>query len=130
MPLSREPHPRFKLKKLAKQLRKLSFPTSPISIELARYATDAIEKFLSGECKSLDAAFGVAPKRGAPGWPKERVKMAREIFKMRCAGKSWHDIERTLKVERVTLRRIYSEFNVRLRSRELVRQLKSEMPHE
>jgi hypothetical protein len=70
MPLSREPSPRYKLKKLSKQLRKLSFPTSPVSVTLATFAADAFDQFLAGKSRTLDAAFGLQKKRGVPGWPE------------------------------------------------------------
>src|SRR5918995_2123474 len=76
MALRKEPSPRFKIKTLSKQLRKLSFPTSPISVQLATYAADAFDKYLSGEC-SLETAFGLGKKRGAPGWPRARLKLAK-----------------------------------------------------
>ena len=59
MALLQKSSPRYKLKTLAKQLRRLSVPTSPVSTDLARFAADGFEKYLSGKAKSLDAAFGL-----------------------------------------------------------------------
>src|SRR5207302_637279 len=98
---------------------------SPIPVKLAKFAAEAIEKYLSGKCKSLDAAFGLEKKSGAPGWPKKRVKMAREIYKMWRAGKTMHYIARELKkqgyndTERVTLKRILNEFKIRFMARDV-----------
>ena len=63
MALRKEPHPRYKIKSLSKQMRKLTFPTSPISVKLATIAADAFDKFLSGKCDSLDEAFGLEKDR-------------------------------------------------------------------
>jgi hypothetical protein len=55
-----DPQARDKLERLAGQLDKLRFPSSPISPDLSDYAAKAIKRFLSGESKNLDEAFGAA----------------------------------------------------------------------
>jgi hypothetical protein len=85
MPLKREPSPRYKIKVLSKQLRKLTFPTSPISVKFATFAADAFDKFLTGKSRTLNAAFGLQEKRGVPGWPKARLKLAKAVYVLRKA---------------------------------------------
>ena len=48
-----------KLKRFESQLKKLSFPSSPISIELASYVAGALEQYFNNETKSLCVAFGL-----------------------------------------------------------------------
>lgn len=133
MPLRREPHPRYKIKELSKQLRKLSFPTSPISVNLARFAADAFDKFIDGQSPTLDAAFGLSKKRGVPGWPKMRLKMAKAIYELKKDGKSWSEIQKALEsrysdTDLGTLKRTYKEFHVHLMSKSVSNLLKSDPP--
>ncbi len=126
MPLRTEPSSRYKIKTLSKQLRKLSFPTSPISVKLATFAADAFDKFLSGQCDSLDDAFGVAKSRGAPrqlSTAKQHLMVAREIHALRLAGKTWYQIESEMNNDQRVLRRIYKPFRIRLMSHDIARQL-------
>ncbi len=125
MSLRRDKHPRYKIKALRKQLRKLSFPTSPISVNLARFAADAFDKYLTAECPTLDAAFGLSKKRGVPGWPKMRLKMAKDIYRLRKAGKSWSKVQDELSssysdTDLGTLKRTYKEFRVHLMSKSVI----------
>lgn len=131
MPLRKGRHPRYKIKQLSKSLRKLSFPSSPISIGLARFAADAFDKYLAGESRTLDAAFGLSKKRGVPGWPKERLKMAQDIYKLKMAKKSWSKIKEELSkrypdTDLGTLKRTYKEFRVSLMSKSVLKDLKSD----
>lgn len=111
-----------KLDRFASQLRKLTFPTSPISIDLARFVAAAIDRCLHGDEKSLDAAFGLTAKRGAPRrQDDEHEKLARRVFTLReLDDKSWKEIVNTISEEgwaitdERTIRRIYDEFGVRL----------------
>lgn len=95
-----------------------------------RFVARAIRVFLMGKGKiSLDAAFGLTSKRGAPGWPEVRFAMAEEIHRMRPAGSSWKDIAKALEkkgykdTDTGTLRRIYREFQTVLTSDELWKSL-------
>lgn len=124
MPLKQEPSPRFKLKALSKQLRKLSFPTSPVTISLARFAADAFDKYLTGSC-SLETAFGLGKKKGAPGRPKARLKLAKAVHALRKAGHSWNSVLNKLPKEGLrdrdsgNVQRTYDEFKFRLIAHDL-----------
>lgn len=120
---------REKLADFARRLRKLSFPTSPIPIDLARFVAGAIESYLCGQHPSLDAAFGLTPKKGAPRTLQEHEAIARDIFLMRLANKSWKDICHAMAAkgckitDERTLRRIDEEFSIKLGSEEVARRL-------
>ena len=124
MPLRREPSPRYKIKTLSKQLRKLSFPTSPVRVDLATFAADAFDKYLTGTC-SLESAFGLGRKKGVPGWPKARLKLAKAVYVLRKAGHSWKSVLDELskqgfgEMDPSTLKRTYNEFKVRLMARDV-----------
>ena len=115
-----------KLIKLAKQLRKLTFPTSPVSIDLATWMASAIEAYVSkdSQIKTMDVALGLNPKRGAPGDPAKREKIAREIYPMKKAGTSWKKIASSIGArypgndETVTIKRIWEEFFIKLAGEE------------
>jgi hypothetical protein len=127
MPLRKGPSSRYKINSLSKQLRKLTFATSPISVKLAKFAADAFDKFLYGKCISLDEAFGLENARGAPrklSKAKEHLTLARELCTMRLAGKTWYQIENELGQDQRALRRIYKPFRARLLSRELILELR------
>ncbi len=132
MPLKREPSPRYKLKTLPKQLRRLSFPTSPVDIALARFAAAAFDKYLEGTC-SLESAFGLGGKRGAPGWPKARLKLAKAVYALRMAGHSWKSVmEHTVnqgfgETDLGNIQRTYREFKVHLMSRDIALALKRDL---
>lgn len=87
---------RGRLKEFAQQLKEQSFPESTVSVELAHFVSDAFTSYLEGEEKSLDAAFGLTLKRGAPGYPREREAIAKQIAAMQSNGKSWKEITETL----------------------------------
>jgi hypothetical protein len=132
MPLRKEPSPRYKIKALSKQLHKLSFPTSPISVGLARFAADAFDKFLTGQSPTLDAAFGLSKKRGVPGWPKMRLKMAKDIYELKKDRNSWAEVQKELAsryndTDLGTLKRTYKEFRVHLMSKSISKLLKSDL---
>jgi hypothetical protein len=132
MPLRRDKHPRYKIKALSKRLRKLSFPSSPIPLELATFAADAFDKFLTGQSPTLNAAFGLSKKRGAPGWPKTRLKMAKDIYKLRKEEKSWSEVQKELAsryndTDLGTLKRTYKEFVVHLMSKSVWKRLNSDL---
>lgn len=90
-----------RLERFARQLRKLTFPTSPISIDLTRFVATAIEGYLRGDHKSLDAAFGLTAKRGAPRrQDDEHEKLARRVFTLReLEDKSWKEVMDELATE-------------------------------
>jgi hypothetical protein len=126
MPLQRGSSPRYKIKILSKQLRRLTFPTSPITVKHATFAADAFDRFLSQKCNSLDEAFGLEKVRGAPrklSKAKQRRALAMKIFALRLTRKTWYQIEDELGQDAGLLRRIYIEFKPRLMRRELLRQL-------
>jgi hypothetical protein len=120
---------REKLADFGSHLRKLSFPTSPIPIDLARFVADAIESYLGSHSPSLDAAFGLTPKRGRPKKLEEHEAIARDMFHMRLANKSWKDIcdamvaKGSKITDERTLRRIEEESFIKLGSEELARRL-------
>lgn len=125
-----EDDPRVRLTRFAEQLRKLSFPSSPISIALATFVADALDRYLSGDSESLDAAFGLTPRQGRPRDLEKHDAIAREIHAMKLEGKSWRDIADELNQcgvsDERTLRRIDNEFKVGLMAEDVWRQLKDE----
>ncbi len=132
MPLRSEPHPRFRIKQLSGGLRKLTFPSSPIPLDLARFAANAFDKYLSGQARTLDAAFGLGRKRGTPGWPRTRLKMAKAIYDLRKSGNSWSKVQKRLASHHFdtdlgTLKRTYKEFQVHLMSKSVWNLLKPEL---
>ncbi|WP_175855026.1 hypothetical protein [Burkholderia anthina] len=71
---------------LVVQLRTLSFPTSPISAELAHFAADAFAAYLNGEPSTLDAAFGVkvdGRRRRSSNRTDRNERIAMRIFQLR-----------------------------------------------
>lgn len=65
------------------QLRDLSFPSSPVSVEIARFAADAFAAYLDGGEQTLDKAFGVARGRGAPATATAgHVELARKMVQI------------------------------------------------
>jgi hypothetical protein len=122
MPLRRGASPRFKIKNLSEQLRKLSFPESPISIDLARFAANAFDNFLSGKCNSLDEAFEVEKGRGAPrklSTARKHMALAKKIADLRLAGKTLYQIEDELGMDGGAIRRLYKPFRARVLSRKI-----------
>src|SRR5262245_29383865 len=126
MPLRREPHPRFLMKKLSKQLRNGARP----SAKLALFAAGAFDKFLAGKSPTLDAAFGLQKKRGVPGWPKARLKMAKETRILRKEKKSWRQVQAELKkrgykdTDLSTIKRTLKEFRLYLMEKDIWQILK------
>ncbi|MBN9123211.1 MAG: hypothetical protein BGO99_02065 [Nitrosospira sp. 56-18] len=113
-----------KLAGFVDELKKQTFPTSTISADLAEFVSSAIEKYLEGKTKSLDAAFGLTPKRGVPGFPRRRKDLAMEILKMRLCGNSWTEISnKFLTHDERQLRRIYGEFREQVIAQELTDRL-------
>ncbi len=103
-----------KLRLFTNQLKKLSFPSSPISIPLADFVITALESYLGDDIKSLDAAFGVNPKRGVPGFPRQREELARKVIGMKIAGNSWKEIADELGGDERNIRRVADEFKVQI----------------
>lgn len=117
-----------KLAQFAEQLRKLSFPSSEISMDLVAFVTPAIDAYCTGHAKSLDASFGLTPTRGAPGNPGQQEEIASRIFLMReIERKKWGEVfdqlskENCSVVDERALRRIYKKHFVNLMSKELTR---------
>ena len=115
---------REKLKRFVSELKSQEFPISTISIDLAKFVALALEDYLNGNKKSLDAAFGLTPNRGVPGYPKIRKDTARKILQMRIKGKSWKKIANELPgQDERNLRRYFKEFIDLVTAEELVRRL-------
>lgn len=123
---------RDKLSQFAEELEGLSFPTSPISLELAGFVASSIRSYLSGDQKSLDAAFGLGKKRGAPGDQEKRRNIAKDVFLMKLEGNSWKQIADTLSEQGCdvsderTLRRYLDEYLNDLMSEEVNKRLDSD----
>jgi len=144
---------REKFARFAEQLRKLSFPSSPISVDLARFMADALEDYLA-KCQeydrlicenpesaksdgvvvrpplpTLDAAFGLAPKRGRPSDPNRNESIARHIFALRLEGKTWPEIVGIVndpfgpQRDESDIRKIYRAHRVTLMTEEISRRL-------
>jgi hypothetical protein len=120
---------REKLASFAFDLKALTFPTSPIPIESAQFVASALESYLDGKSKSLDAAFGLTPKRGAPRKQEIKKLIAREFLKKELEGKPVQTILDELSEEMSRLhqyddrevRRIRKEYEVLTMSEELGR---------
>lgn len=112
------------------ELRELEFPSSPISIPLARFVADALAAYLDGNEQTLDKAFGVARGRGAPVTATAaHFAIAQRILRMLINGQSWREVANAASTEAwsVTdereLRRIYNRFQTQAMSEELARRL-------
>ncbi|MCD4517253.1 hypothetical protein LRP76_01400 [Burkholderia pseudomallei] len=71
---------------LVLQLRDLSFPSSSVSLDLARFAADAFAAYLDGEQPTLDAAFGVkvdGRQRRSSNRTERNERIAMRIFQLR-----------------------------------------------
>jgi hypothetical protein len=113
-----------KLARFVDELKKQSFPTSTISLNLAEFVSSAIERYLEGKTKSLDAAFGLTPKRGVPGFPRRRKDLAMEILKARLRGSSWKEIsDKFPNHDERRLHRVYGEFKDQVFAQELIDRL-------
>lgn len=87
--------------------------------------TRAIERYLSGEAKSLDAAFGLTPARGRPRKRDEHEAMSHQVWGMRKAGKSWRDITNEIGRDVRTLQRLVARFLPKLAAKEIGDSLRS-----
>jgi len=115
---------REKLKLFVDELKVHEFNTSNISIELAEFVASAIESYLNGETKSLNVAFGLTPKRGAPGNPKYREDCARKTLQMKKEGKSWKEINKEFPRDNEgNLRKYLREFVTKLTTEDLTSRL-------
>jgi hypothetical protein len=84
---------RAKIVEFTEQLRRLKFPASPISIELADYVASAFESYLDGKTKTLEAAFGLNAGKGTKGYSREfNRKRAERIISLHEAGKTWEQV--------------------------------------
>ncbi|MCQ8128571.1 hypothetical protein [Methylomonas rivi] len=81
---------REKLSRFYSELRKLSFPTSPISMELVNFVTTSFERYFENDKKSLDDSFSLKPKRGAKRLPRDfHLERAKRIIRLQNEGKTW-----------------------------------------
>ena len=108
--------PREKLRAIGEQLRKLSFPTSPISMELVEFLTGGIESYLSEKHPNVDRALGLTHGPGAPRSKQNaHIKLAAEIWWRRIEGQtSWHDILDGLQKSKNPVLRRYSNSDPRV----------------
>jgi len=122
-----------KLKQFAEELRKLEFPTSPISLKLVQYVSDGIDNYLNGNSNSLDTALGLTRKPGRPTESvEEHKRLASRVLRLKLDGSSWPDIFEALSSENFsitderTIRRIYERYFVELAAEEICRRLDKE----
>ena len=54
-----------RLTEFANELRKLSHPTSPVSMDLVNFVSNAIECYPAGHYKNMDQALGLTLKVGS-----------------------------------------------------------------
>jgi hypothetical protein len=81
---------REKLELFTEQLRRLKFPTSPISIELADYVAAAFESYLDGKVKTLETALGLNAGEGTKGYGAGfNRQRAKRVINARLEGKTW-----------------------------------------
>ena len=80
-----------KLEQLAKELDELSFPTSPIDLELASWVASAIHLYLDGNAKTLDTAFGLGKEDTYKAMDTRR-RQAKIIRYLKRKGLSWPEI--------------------------------------
>jgi hypothetical protein len=88
------------------------FPPS-ISDELVEFIAGGIEKYLKGECQSLDRAFGLARGRGKPKLPfgqGKNFELAKKIFWLQYQGLSWKKIGDQLDKDPRELQRILDRY--------------------
>lgn len=123
-----------RLQQLVNELEELTFPSSPISMDLVKYTVESLKDYLSDNAKSaqsLDAAFGITKKRGAPGDPQKRRDIARTVFDMQLKGKPWREIADEISLrggdvtDERTLRRYLDEFTDELIAEVLCNRLNS-----
>ncbi|WP_031437029.1 hypothetical protein [Methylobacter tundripaludum] len=115
-----------KLETFASELRKLSFPTSPISIELTDFVATALEGYLENKTDSLDDAFGLNSGKKNAGYAHEFNRTrARRIIDLRFAGKTWNQVADELggkdgiPSDEREIRRIADEFMIELMAEEI-----------
>jgi hypothetical protein len=89
---------------MALRLRRLQATglASPIHSNLADWWAGAIERYLAGECPSLDAALSLraGPGRRRKAATAAELKIGRRILAIGVGGASWKDIADALSWER------------------------------
>lgn len=109
------------LERVAEHLRRQTLPQPVegrvVPIAWAARAAEAIERYLAGETKSLDAAFGLTPRRGAPRTRQATQEdIARKVFDLRYTGRSWKQVadkaseDEWSVTDQRSLRRIWDDF--------------------
>lgn len=98
---------RADLKEFARQLDALPRMTSgrigmsPISTRLADWVSGAINRYLTGGAKSLDAALGLKKPTGRPVTKAtEHAAIAREAFDLLRKGRTWEEIAVAVSINR------------------------------
>ena len=98
-----------------------------------RFVADAIKKYLSGKARTLEAALGLQKKRGVPGWPKERLRMAKTVHRLKKAGKSKSQIQKVLQklgfrdTDWGTIKRTHAEFLTELKAEDIWQSIAPEL---
>ncbi len=74
-------------RKLIEQFRDMYDGSEPLPPELLRHIRDSFNDYLTGNRKSLDRAFGLKRRRGAPKVDEYvRIAMAAEVLRSRLSG--------------------------------------------
>ncbi|NVK19768.1 MAG: hypothetical protein HWE30_13800 [Methylocystaceae bacterium] len=81
-----------KLKEFVEQLNSLSFPSSPISMELVEYVSESFRKYIDKEKRTLDQAFGLTGNRKKPRKKELHFQIAKIIHQSKKEKKTWKEI--------------------------------------
>jgi hypothetical protein len=106
-----------------KKLRALgrTFPPT-ISQPVAEFVLAALEKFEADPGKGLDRAFGlIRPGRPLSGAEDENYPLAKWIFRLRVAGKSWTKMARWCDRDVREIQRMHNRYERHIRDEWLAR---------
>jgi len=121
------------------RLKKLSlfptrhFDTWPNAGPAYLFVAYALRRYLSGRTHTLEAAFELNKKRGVPGWPKERLRMAKTVHRLKKAGKSKSQIQKALQklgfrdTDWGTIKRTHTEFLTELKAEDIWQSIAPEL---
>jgi len=93
----------------------------------------ALRRYLSGRTHTLEAAFELNKKRGVPGWPKERLRMAKTVHRLKKASKSKSQIQKALQklgfrnTDWGTIKRTHTEFLTELKAEDIWQSIAPEL---